>query len=531
MQTLKQHQNLENELNLKLHQLTREFRIERVYFHPATATQPGHLLIIPSVHSDALVVQNREWLRNLYRSDNILPHIISFSQWEYGLHKGNPFLPFYSREEYEIYRHHKTEPFSILEWKTLESHFIKYNESFYHDRDLWQTAIRAFEKSEAPAAVFFTYLNLFAHDLTYLEELYIGIAFADLDLHMRIRQLLPYFPEISRWFVKENGNSYYLIRQLERAKAELSANEDAYVNYELLQAVQTTEAHLYDAVSSRFKSLQSAQKQFLEENSIASPVIPAREDKQLNEILSTLNRYSGIEEIYLFHKTLINSKPTNYFLLIGNKMGSGFLSKAQHSLQSRFPEMTIVLIGHSREWIQKELWISQPFFQMVMQQKNRVFTSCSDLPEIHWEHLAKCEYPDLIFYAKSAKRLAQNYKVLRGNTTKQNPEGLSLLFSHTFLRVLQVICFARLSYHPLHSSLQTVWLLCLYGSPELAKMEFLFYKLHKDQFFPTVARSLHYNMKMSVLTKGGLKIQDEILKVLFTEMEKILKELENQNLI
>src|SRR5690554_1432431 len=91
-------------LSLKLHLLTKEIPLVQVFFHLEKEDAPGHLIIVAGSKKEAEVIRSRKWIRNLYKTNHILTHILSKFNLEYNLKQGNPFVPFYCTESAMIYK-------------------------------------------------------------------------------------------------------------------------------------------------------------------------------------------------------------------------------------------------------------------------------------------------------------------------------------------------------------------------------------------------------------------------------------------
>jgi len=136
-------------------------------------------------------------------------------------------------------------------------------------------------------------------------------------------------------------------------------------------------------------------------------------------------------------------------LLIGEGLGTENLNRIQQSVNSRFEgRHSVVLIGHSRTWIQPNLFYQQSFFSKLMKPENRRFQSHPNHPPIHWEDNDTPEYPDLECLNRSAIKLSAQYFVLRNHSEKNNTEGIYNLFSKSILRIFRTLVSSKLSYLP-----------------------------------------------------------------------------------
>lgn len=243
------------------------------------------------------------------------------------------------------------------------------------------------------------------------------------------------------------------------------------------------------------------------------------EDDQMSEIVVQIVKIHPVEEIYIFHQVQTSQQITCFLLLIGESLGTETLNRIQHSVNSRFEgKYTVILIGHSRNWIQTNLFYQQAFFSKIMKQENLRFQSHPNLPTIHWENPFDSVNPDLEYLHSSAVRLSAQYFVLRNHSESSNAEGIFDLFSKSVLRIFRTMVYAKLSYLPNYLSAFTLWKLCVYADPGLEKLEYLFEKLSGEDFFKEVNKGNHFYHDLSRLTEKKLLVMDEILNALLMEL-------------
>ena len=73
----------------------------------------------------------------------------------------------------------------------------------------------------------------------------------------------------------------------------------------------------------------------------------------ISQLITQIVTIQAVEEIYLFHQTQNPGSVTYYLLLIGERLGTETLSRIQQSVTAKSEnELTVVLLGHSRFWIQ-----------------------------------------------------------------------------------------------------------------------------------------------------------------------------------
>src|SRR5699024_9531745 len=153
-----------------------------------------------------------------------------------------------------------------------------------------------------------------------------------------------------------------------------------------------------------------------------------------------------VEEIYLFDKKDCIKGSIYYLLLIGSGLGTKLLNQIQDSIAVSFDKSSVVLIGHSRIWIQKNIYVHQVFFQNIMTAENRTYQRHDSHPHIHWEDPYTPYFPDIDSAYASAKMLSEIYFLLRTNIQNENHQGLLDLVSNSLLRLFHTIIYSKLSY-------------------------------------------------------------------------------------
>src|SRR5690606_18934026 len=141
-------------------------------------------------------------------------------------------------------------------WKVFKRRFIKCEYKYNQENEALMNMANEFFVVEARTSIFLTYISLYEQHLTYLERLYIGHSFNCHSLTERIKYLAQYLPTIENLFVKQNGETYYLIAQLEKGKQAAEEADEMYINWDLYDAIKEVEDQLYNMVSSRFKVLK-----------------------------------------------------------------------------------------------------------------------------------------------------------------------------------------------------------------------------------------------------------------------------------
>ncbi len=516
---------VENEaLSEKLLQLIHELPIAYIFYHSVHATEPAHVIIITIELKDVEVIESRKWIRNGSEKSDILFHAIYQGKMNVSYKIGNPFIACYCQKSAIFYQNPQAEECFETDWHSFKKKFKKYSEQFYHDRDTLLTEANRFHRLGSRTSVFLTYQSIYEHDIQYLETLYIGRNFDSDSLHQRIKHLARFIPCIEGLFVKKNGNEYYLISQIERGIEAAEQEDETSINYELYESIKEIEVKLYEMVSGRFselkKLIQSGIPQQIDNGVSKSSV----DNAELSPIITQILKIQPVEEIYLFHKRESFHLIIYYLLLIGEGLGIGVLNRMQQSVMAEFKgKCVVVLIGHSRFWIQKNLFIHQSFFQKIMRPENIIFQSLQNHLLIHWETPYTPNYPDLDYYYRSANELVANYFVLRHHSEKENAEGIDDLFSKSVLRIFHTFVFSRLTYLPHYQSAFNLWKLCVYAEPKLENVEFLFKKLSGENFFKEVGYHTRFHHDICRLPEKKLLIMDEILNLLLQELNAACK--------
>jgi len=510
-------QSVPHALAQKLQQLTMELPIDEIFIYKATPKDNGHLIIISANNKDIEVIETRKWLRNASKEHQMLLHVLSSQQMRYAHKNGNLFILGYCLPSAKVYQNIDCPSRSYTAWADFKKSY-KYceNEYFYH-HDVLMTLADEFHAMEARASVFITYLSILQHHFTYLENLYIGHSFHHKTLTERLNHLIQYLPEVESLFVKQNGESFFLLRQLEKAR---EGGDEINLHFELYSALCEVEKQLQSLVSDRFLKLKRRIKKQSKNNfSAVAPTKPLLETN-LSLLVSHIIKMKQPEEIYCFHKTQSDATLCYFLLLIGDGLSTELLSRIQQSVANVFKGLfSVIIIGHSRIWIQKELFDHQLFFKNIMLDENRVYQSPKGPYNIHWEEPYTPSYPDLDYMLSAANKMNSQYFVLRQNSEEGNAEGLIVLFSNAVLRILRTYIFSELSYVPNYLSAFNLWMLCLYASPNMGKLEYLFEKLRGETFFRNIDYDSKFHHRIMRIPDEKLVIMDEILNVLIHKLK------------
>ena len=511
----------ENEdLKEKLLQLTHEFPINYIFYHTAKTSEPAHITIITSDPDQVERIESRKWIRNSRNESNTLFHVIFQGKMIFEYRTGNPFMACYCQRLAIIYQNPKVKEYPETDWAYFKKRFNRYRESYYHDRDILLSEANRFQSRGSLTTMFLSYLDIYEYTIRFLEILFIGHAFDTLDLHERIKQLAHFVPRIEGVFVKKSGKEYYLVSELEKAKEVAESGDEVQLNESLYESIVEAELQLHKLVSDRFLELKKQLKSdALIQKSTDDPVTSA-EEKELSSIVSKVVEIHEVEEIYVFYQSQTHFTTTYFLLLIGKGLGTEILNQIGQSVKAKFEgKIEVVLIGHTRIWIQTNLFYHQAFFKKVMVPENLRYQSNKNHPAIHWENPYTPEYPDLDHYYISSIKLAAQYFILRENAENENYEGLGELFARAVLRILRTFIYSKLSYFPHYLPAFNVWKLCIYAEPNLDKVEFLFEKCSGENFFTELGNYNRFYHGISMLTTDKLSVMDEMLQLLLQKLE------------
>ncbi len=513
-------QAMPQELATKLQQLIAELSIEKIFFHPATVKDPGHLIIITTIKQSVEVIYARKWLRNVFKEHRVLLHVLYSQQLRFIYKNGNPFVPSYCVASAKVYQNPNYKYRVSTSWMDFKKRYKYYEHEYFRHHDVLKTLANEFHGLDARTSVFITYLSILEHHISFLENLFIGHSLYYKNLTERIKYLAQFLPEIEGLFVKQNAETYYLLEQLEKARAGEGQVDEINIHYELYNALTEVEQHLYKLVSERFQELKKRIKVYSKTNhSTVTTSTLSTVETHVSMLVSQIIKIKQVEEIYLFHKIQTATNTCYYLMLIGDGLSTELLNRMQQSVVDRFQgAYSVLILGHSRMWIQKELFIHQLFFRNIMTDENKVYQAPNKHYTLHWEKPYTPNYPDLDYLYNAANAMSSQYFLLRQNLEEGNVEGLNVLFSNAVLRIFRTYVFAGTSYLPNYLSAYNLWMLCLYAQPNIKKLEYLFEKLSGDSFFKEVDYNSRFQHRLSRLTGEKLLVMDEILNVLTLEL-------------
>ena len=510
-----------DQLTGKLKQLTHEFPLAYIFYHPGSVTSPAQVVIITEESPHVEIIESRKWIRASGDENNILFHITCRRKMKVECRAGNPFFAWYCQKSATIYQNPQAKACHDSDWPLFKKRFKRYSKSYCHDRDDLLSAINRFHELDSLTGVFVSYLAVFEYDIRHLEMLYTGSSSESGNLHQRIKQLIRHIPGMEEVFVSKNGNEYYLISEIEKAKNTAENGDEIRLNDKLIKSIAQAETKFHKMVFSRLQELKSLIKSgFTKQQFIDQDKFSTRDD-QMTEIATQIVKIHPVEEIYLFHRSQSNQHAAYFLLLIGEGLGTKIINRIQQSVTAKFGgKLTVVLLGHSQIWIQTNLFYQQSFFRKIMQSENLMFHSRPNHPSIHWEDPHTPEYDDLEYYYRSAMNLTAQYFVLRNHSEKDNTEGIFDLFSKSILRIFRTLVYSKLSYLPNYLPAFNLWKLCVFAEPRLEKLEYLFEKLSGDDFFKEVNKRNLFHHDLSRLNEKKLLIADEILNTLIQELKR-----------
>ncbi|RXJ51504.1 hypothetical protein [Gelidibacter gilvus] len=519
METLFKSTALDSSLQEKLLQLTRELPVAQIFYHPATTSALAQIVLVMVEYNDVSKVASRKWVRQARAHYSVQVNVLRYFLMMRTDRIGNPFIAYYCHKGALIYKNSEASDGMDIKWERFKKRYHHYRERFHSGHDLLLTQVRNFESLNAITSVFLTYQSTFKNHITYLETLYLGNHFFSDNLHQRIHRLSYVVLGLARLFVKSSERTYYLISQLERAEKDAENSENCHTNPELLVNVQAMDDQLCNMVVDRFIELKHLLKNHLPSQTMGVADASATTSSELTQIVSYLVKTVAPEEVFCFGTKDTATGVLYYLLLIGSGLGTNTLNRLQQSIADR-DECEVVLIGHSRLWIQEHLFVHQQFFQAVMLPENRVFSSEAQWPSLHWSHPYSCYYPDLDYYFIATKEIVATYFMLREHNDESTTGALPILFSTCVLRILRTLVYSTIAYLPNQLSAFSLWQLCLHANTSLANTEFLFEKLDGKKFYTKVDKHAQYAHHNFHYTETQILVMDEILNNLFDTLKK-----------
>lgn len=354
------------------------------------------------------------------------------------------------------------------------------------------------------------------YDLDYLEELHSGNRCESLSLNERINNLIAYVPDIQKYFVKKNGNSYYLMELFAKAKSGIK-EEEVIFDDDMYEAVAITEKGLYALIEDRcLKLKKSIKKACFEKHELPIAKKNPQEDTIVGIAITTILQSVEVEQIYWFHQSIYGEKKTYYLLLIGRFSNDKLASVAQSLKSKTTAGCDFVLIGHERYWIQKNLSQYQEFFFRIIQDENLIYSSGDCHAELHWKNPYESNHGDLYLYCQSCQQSMKQFYLLANN--QQNTTGVAYLFTLVFLSFCRYYIYAKTYYIPNTLSCRALWQLCVYANPEVYKYQHALAQFPGD-LFGFLDKHLVLHNRLSKLSQEELDEMKVIVGQLEVEVE------------
>jgi hypothetical protein len=513
---------LENEfLENILRQWVNQYTIVQLFFTKEPAPLFSQLIIHIKNKEEGEQVQQHKWIKKVRNHYHIEVCLIYSTRLHHRFSLGHPFMEWYGRPSALIYQNAAAgEPLIIKrDWKKYKKKFNAFQDRFYHDHDLYKSQIQNLVAEGSSNSVFTSYARLMEYDLEYLEELYSGNKPVALGLEERINTLTAYIPEIQKYFVKKSHNKYYLVDLFAKAKAAAADDEAIYEN-EMYEAIGITEQGLCRLIEKRLDELKKQiKKASFKKQEVAGQIEEKLTDPMLEVAIETIINTVQAEQIYWYHQITYGEKTTYYLMIVASAVGNEKLSAVTQSLKSKTGgEYDFVLLCHSRNWIQENLFKYQGFFAGIIQDKYRIYASSQYHPDLHWEVPHNPYHADLYFYYTSAKNTALQFLEIARNGN-ENRQGVDFLFSLFFLSFCRTYIFIKTYYLPNDLSSQALWQLCSYADPDIRKHDYLIAQFWTD-FFPYLDKHRTLHQKLSTLKKNEV---DQMVVI----VEKLVDELHN----
>jgi hypothetical protein len=517
---------LENQfLENILRQWVNQYTIVQLFFTKEPAPLFSQLIIHIKNKEEAEQVQQHKWIKKARNYYQIEVCLIYSTRLYHRLALGHPFMEWYTRPSALIYQNAAAgDPLIIArDWKKYKKKFNAFQDRFYHDHDLQRSQIQNLVAEGAANSVFTSYARLMEYDLDYLEELYLGNKSAALGLEERINTLTANIPEIQKYFVKKNYNKYYLTDWFAKAK-EAAAEEEAIYDNESYEAVGITEQSLYCLIEKRLNELKKRiKKASVEKQEVEGQIEEKPTDPMLELAIETIVKAVKAEQIYNYHQMTYGEKTTYYLMIIADGVGNEKGRAVTQSLKSKTGEkQDFVLLCHSRNWIQANLYQHQSFFASIIQDKYQIYTSSQYHPDLHWELPHNPYHADLFLYYTSSKNTALQFLAITRNEN-ENHQGVEHLFALFFLSFCRTYIFIKTYYLPNYLSSQALWQLCIYADPDIRKHNHLTEQFWTD-FFPYLDKHRTLHQRLSTLKKNELHQMIVIVEKLLEQLNNLVIE-------
>lgn len=516
---------LENEyLENILRQLVNQQNIIQMFFTKQTSPLFSHLIIHIDKKSDAEQLQQQKWLKKARNRYQIDVSFIYSTKLHHRFSLGHPFIELYCQPSAVIYQNKELEDALIItrNWKKYKRRFQVFEDRFYNDHDLHKIHVHNLISENSSNSVFTSYARWIEYDLEYLEELYLGNTLEALSLDERINNLIAYLPEIQKYFVRSSPDKYVLTDLFVKARED--DEDDAIYRDEMYEAVGITEQSLYRLIEERFAEVKKLLKKgHIEEPEVLCQMDTLPKEQILDIVIETILKLVEVEQIYLYHQTTYTNQTTYYLMLVGIGGTNEKLRLITHFLKSKIADnQEVVMISHSRKWIQENLSQFQSFFVDIIQADSLIYSSSPYHPEFHWVMPHHPYHADLYFYYKPTKGIALQFFEI-ANNPKENFQGLEYLFSLFFLSFCRTYIFVKTYYLPNDLSSQALWQLCIYADADIRKYNYLLEQFWTDCFpFLNKYRVLHH--KLSKLDKEQVVQMNVIVEKLLDELHNLVIE-------
>jgi len=352
MKTLKQPllPTLENEfLENILRQTVGQYAVIQVFYNKPKPGKHAVLVIHLQRKQDADVLQSRPWVEKLKKQYRIFVYCVYSTRLHHKFSLGHPFIEAYCRPSTAIY--HDESAGELLRvrrnWSKYREKFYDFEERFYNGHEVRLGQLQKLIAEDAVNSVFTAYERLIGYDLDYLEDLYIGHTTTLNCMNGRINNLIPYVPEIQRYFVKKNNDAYYLTELFTKAKNGIDEGEVIFDD-DLFEAVGIVEKGLYDLIEMRLADLKKLIKKRSDEKQESGIATYSPKDEILEMATAAILKAVEVEQVYLFHQATYGEHKTYYLLLIARSIGNEKLNSLTQSLKSKAgATCDFVLIAHS----------------------------------------------------------------------------------------------------------------------------------------------------------------------------------------
>lgn len=152
-------------LTRKLRQLTHEFPLSYIFYHPANSKEAADIVILAEESHDVEIIRSRKWIRNNKDKKPILFHISCRDQMKVELRAGNPFFAWYCQRSAVIYQNPQAKECHDTDWPS----FKRYSVAYSHDRDNLLNPVNRFQELGSLTGLFVSYLSVFEYIIKNLE--------------------------------------------------------------------------------------------------------------------------------------------------------------------------------------------------------------------------------------------------------------------------------------------------------------------------------------------------------------------------